>query len=174
VHDFVYKKEEGGAKMTYTGKEVVKVVVGLNSTRTLRRWTELAKSLCDIKFSYDYMNVGYKNTHIRFLAYSEEDIQKFQYVASHKAELGLTEAIKKAFKNEKQVTLTSLDERLSTITQRVQTVLDSHNSRIHELEQQKIRFAQENYRLTKRMEKLEQALESKGSLKSYWRERASP
>lgn len=160
--------------MSYTGNEVVKRVDGLNSTRTLRRWMELATKLCEATFEYDHMNVGYKHTRIRFLAYTEEDIQKFQYVASHKVELGLTEAIKKAFKNEKQVTLRSLDERLSTITQRVQTVLDSHNSRITELEQQKIRFAQENYRLTQRLEKLEQALESKGSLKSYWRERASP
>lgn len=160
--------------MIYTGKEVIKLVDGLNSTRTLRRWTELATNLCDATFEYDHMNVGYKHTYIRFLAYTEEDIQKFQYVASHKAELGLTEAIKKAFKNEKQVTLTRVYERLSTITQRVQTVLDSHNTQINELEQQKIRFAQENYRLTKRLEKLEQALESKGSLKGYWRERASP
>lgn len=160
--------------MNYTGKEVVTLVEGLNSTRTLRRWTELATNLCDITFEYDHMNVGYKHTHIRFLAYTEEDIQKFQYVASHKTEVGLTEAIKNAFKNEKQVTMRSLDERLSIITQRVQKVFDSYNSRITELEQQKIRFAQENYRLIQRIEKLEQALESKGSLKSYWRERASP
>lgn len=165
---------KGGVYMSYTGKEVVSLVEGLNSTRTLRRWTELATNLCDTTFEYDHMNVGYKHTYIRFLAYTEEDIQKFQYIASHKAELGLNEAIKKAFKNEKQVNLKSLDQRLSKITQRVQTFLDSHNNRIIELEQQKIRFAQENYRLTQRMEKLEQALESKGSLKGYWRERASP
>lgn len=160
--------------MNYTGNEVVTLVEGLNSTRTLRRWTELATNLCDITFEYDHMNVGYKHTHIKFLAYTEEDIQKFQYVASHKAEVGLTEAIKNAFKNEKQVTMKNLDERLSTITQRVKKVLDSHNSRINELEQQKIHFSQENYRLTQRIEKLEQALKSKGNLKSYWRERASP
>ncbi|MCO5483400.1 hypothetical protein NG863_10850 [Enterococcus faecalis] len=160
--------------MNYTGKEVGKYIGGLNSTRTLRRWTELASNLCDAKFEYGHMNVGHKHTHVRFLAYTEKDIQKFQYVASHKAELDLTEAIKKAFKNEKQVTLTSLDKRLTAITQRVQKIIDSHNSRTNELEQQKIRFAQENSQLTKRLEKLEQALESKGSLKSYWRERASP
>lgn len=110
-----------------------------------------------------HMNVGYKHTHIRFLAYTEDDLQKFQFVASHKAKLGLNNAIKQVFKNEKQVTLTSLDGRLTTITQRVQKILDAQNSRINELEQQKIRFSQEYYRLTKRLEKLKQALESKGS-----------
>ncbi|KAF1301213.1 hypothetical protein IV487_14265 [Enterococcus saccharolyticus] len=160
--------------MPYTSRQVVEQVTNLNSTRTLRRWTERAINLCDAIFEYDHMNVGYKHTQVRFLAYTEEDIQKFQFIASNKAKLGLNNAIQQAFKNEQQLTLPRINERLTTTIQRVQKIVNSHNSRIHELEQQKIRFAQENYRLTQRLEKLEQALKSKGSLKNYWRERASP
>lgn len=36
--------------MSYTGKEVIKLVKGLNSTRTLRRWTKLAANLCDAPY----------------------------------------------------------------------------------------------------------------------------
>lgn len=160
--------------MRYTGTQVVEMVDHLNSTRTLRRWTELALNLCDATFHYEYMNVGYKNTQLKYLAYSESDIQKFQLVAHTKKKLGLQESIKRAFNNEKQLTLTNLDKRMTVIVQSTQKILDAQGQRIKELEQQKILSSQENYRLTKRIETLEQALESKSNLKVHWREWASP
>ncbi|MDH6363470.1 putative nuclease with TOPRIM domain [Enterococcus sp. PF1-24] len=160
--------------MVYTSKQVVEKIDGLNSTRTLRRWTELAKVLCSIEFSYDYMNVGHKNTHIRYLAYTETDLQKFQFVVKHKAKLGLNEAIQQAFRNEQQLTLASLDERLVQLIEKINKILDFQSEKITLLEKQKISLSQENYRLTKRLEQVEQAIESKSELKHYWRERASP
>jgi hypothetical protein len=153
---------------------MVEKVDGLNSTRTLRRWTELAITSCDAKFHYDYMNVGYKNTHIKYLAYTDEDIKKFQFVASNKLKLGLNSAIQQAFNNEAQITLSGLDNRINNLIEQVNIILASKSEQIGKLEKQKIFLSQENYRLTRRIEKLEQALENKNSLKHYWRERASP
>ncbi|HFE9851874.1 TPA: hypothetical protein ACGBG5_002541 [Enterococcus faecalis] len=160
--------------MSYTGNEVVKMIDGLNSTRTLRRWTELAINLCGAKFNYDYMNVGQKNTHVRYLAYTKDDIQKFQYVASNKTKLGLAKTVIEVFKNEKQVNLVTLNAKVTSIVDNFQKIIDYQDNRIHELEQQKINLSQENYRLNKRIEKIEKTLENKRNLKSYWRERASP
>lgn len=160
--------------MSYTSKQVVEQVKNLNSTRTLRRWTELAASLCQATFQYEYMNVGYKHTRLKYLAYSEEDIEKFQVVANTKKELGLQNAIVQAFQQEKQLTLVSLDQRLGALIENLNKILKNQSEKITELEKQRVFMAQDNHRLNKRIERLEQALGSKATLKGYWRQRASP
>ena len=77
----------------YDYQEVVDRVDGLNSVSTLKKWRLKIESLTGTQFNESRGENGSENLILKFIFFTEDDLNHFQAIADKKSSLGLERAI---------------------------------------------------------------------------------
>ncbi|EGS28546.1 hypothetical protein [Streptococcus agalactiae] len=133
----------------YDYTQTIKLVSGLNSVSTLKKWRLKIEQLTGHTFQEDRIRIGKRSSSKVFL-FTTDDIEKLQRIADTKGNLGLDKAILKAYAPTRASPL-SVNQKIS----RLAVQLKGLNQKVTDLTQQEQLLAIRIEQLSKQIEELE-------------------
>lgn len=133
----------------YDYTQTIKLVSGLNSVSTLKKWRLKIEQLTGHTFQEDRIRIGKRSSSKVFL-FTTDDIEKLQRIADTKGNLGLDKAILKAYAPSRASPL-SVNQKIS----RLAVQLKGLNQKVTDLTQQEQLLAIRIEQLSKQIEELE-------------------
>ena len=133
----------------YDYTQTIKLVSGLNSVSTLKKWRLKIEQLTGHTFQEDRIRIGKRSSSKVFL-FTTDDIEKLQRIADTKGNLGLDKAILKAYAPTRASPL-PVNQKIS----RLAVQLKGLNQKVTDLTQQEQLLAIRIEQLSKQIEELE-------------------
>ncbi|KXT73166.1 hypothetical protein [Streptococcus gallolyticus] len=133
----------------YDYPKTIKLVKGLNSISTLKKWRLKIEQLTGTTFEESRVRTG-KRSYSKIYLFTDGDIEKLQQIADTKGNLGLDKAILKAYAPTRASPL-SVNQKISRLT----VQLKGLNQKVTDLTQQEQLLAIRIEQLSKQIEDLE-------------------